>query len=86
MSDYEYLSSKEVVRFTEAINGNPVIIDVSRECVEDKLAVTSAKPEEMIAFVERNHNQIVENLSTFLRHAPDVTGLVLGIDQLQHCR
>lgn len=74
------------IRFTAEINGNPVIIDVSREVIEDHLRSEGLTAAERMEFVRRNRAQIVVHVSDYLHAASDVTGLHLGLEQLKFCK
>lgn len=81
---YQY--DREIVAFKAEIRLRNVDIEVSRETIEDHLHADAFDGEDCVDFVRRNQNQIVENVASYLAEADDVSGIIVGSDQLKHCR
>lgn len=76
----------EAVCFDAEVHGKSVRVEVGREAIEGYLMVKSMSSEQRLDFVKRNRSQIVEHVRTYLREVPDVTGMIVGWDQLKFCR
>jgi hypothetical protein len=76
-----------VAVFEAEIHAHPVRIEVDRNTIEDHLETEERlTPEDCVAFVTRNSRQITEHVAHYLRHAPDVDGMLITADQLRGCR
>jgi len=83
--DPHFEDGLETVCFEAQIHGHPVAIRVSREVIEDHNRAESMTPDEMLDFVNRNRHQIIANVETYTRSAPDLTGIHLSEGQLWLC-
>jgi hypothetical protein len=85
IGDARYDDDRLLVRFDADLHGQPVAIEVPRNLIEDRLQSPGMPPGDLVAFVTRNRQQIAENARYYTRHDTDVTGIIIGEEQLKHC-
>ena len=73
---------REVITYEAMANDKQILIAIDRETIDDYLGARTLKGDERLAWVKENMAMLTRCAGEKLRHTPDVTGVMLGIDDL----